>query len=196
MDYKNLKIPSGVKKRMDILKGHRTYGEYLDAVIGYFEMTGVDATYGQLPPAVTIVKAMKEENTILFRRMEDMIKILRNIETTKIDLLLHGVDSIIKGKSLGNGVDDSADIGPKEEEIYQLIKINDQQEGIITKLKEEIKTLKMENSNLKINNCNKAKEVVELVEELLSERILGKEGILTKEYRVQLIEKIKRIADV
>lgn len=191
-----MKIPSDIKKRMDLLKGRKTYAEYWDSILSYFEMTGVDPTYGQLPPSVTIVKALKEETSIVYRRVEDMIKILRNIEANKIDGMIHALDSLIKGKTFVAGADDSTDIGLKEQEIYQVVQINETQEKLITQQKGEINRLKMENEALKTNNFNKGPEVVELVEELLSDRILGKEGVLTKEHKAQLIEKIKHIAYV
>lgn len=195
-EYKTMKIPSDIKKRMDLLKGRKTYAEYWDSILSYFEMTGVDPTYGQLPPSVTIVKALKEETSIVYRRVEDMIKILRNIEANKIDGMIHALDSLIKGKTFAAGADDSTDIGLKEQEIYQVVQINETQEKLITQQKKEINRLKMENEALKTNNFNKGPEVVELVEELLSDRILGKEGVLTKEHKAQLIEKIKHIAYV
>ena len=40
--YKNLKISPLTKNRLDKLKGRNTYDKYLDAVLGYFENTGID----------------------------------------------------------------------------------------------------------------------------------------------------------
>lgn len=192
-----MKIPSDVKKRMDILKGRKTYAEYLDSVLSYFEMTGVDPVYGQLPPVVTIVKTLKDECNSIYRRIEDVIKINRNIETNKIDPMLHGIDSLLQGKREPDaGVSDPGEVGPSEEEMIRIIEINDKQEEIITKLREESRNLKSENNQLRTNNSNKAQEIVELVEELLSDKTLGKDGVLTKEYKTQLFEKIRRIAYV
>jgi len=197
MEYKNMKIPSDVKKRMDILKGRKTYAEYLDSVLSYFEMTGVDPVYGQLPPVVTIVKTLKDECSSIYRRIEDVIKINRNIETNKIDPMLRGIDSLLQGKREADaGASDPGDVGPSEEEMIRIIEINDKQEEIITKLREESRNLKSENNLLRTNNSNKAQEIVELVEELLSDKTLGKDGVLTKEYKTQLFHKIRRIAYV
>jgi len=197
MEYKNMKIPSDVKKRMDILKGRKTYAEYLDSVLSYFEMTGVDPVYGQLPPVVTIVKTLKDECSSIYRRIEDVIKINRNIETNKIDPMLRGIDSLLQGKREADaGASDPGDVGPSEEEMIRIIEINDKQEEIITKLREESRNLKSENNLLRTNNSNKAQEIVELVEELLSDKTLGKDGVLTKEYKTQLFQKIRRIAYV
>ncbi len=131
-----MKIPSDVKKRMDILKGRKTYAEYLDSVLSYFEMTGVDPVYGQLPPVVTIVKTLKDECSSIYRRIEDVIKINRNIETNKIDPMLRGIDSLLQGKREADaGASDPGDVGPSEEEMIRIIEINDKQEEIITKLR-------------------------------------------------------------
>ena len=41
IQYKNLKVASEIKIRMDFQKKNQTYSEYLDNVLSYFEMTGV-----------------------------------------------------------------------------------------------------------------------------------------------------------
>ena len=96
IQYKNLKVASEIKIRMDFQKKNQTYSEYLDNVLSYFEMTGVDPKYGQLPPVVTITKTINEAFQASYKRTEDVIKILRNIETNKIDPMLHALDDVPK----------------------------------------------------------------------------------------------------
>ncbi len=192
--YKNLKISPLTKNRLDKLKGRNTYDKYLDAVLGYFENTGIDPRYSQLPPQQSIIKALKEESAVLFKRIEDSIKIMRNIEMQKLDPVMHGIETILSGSS-SSGVED---IGPDAEEVYQLVKINERLES---KIKEQDNLISDLRRQLRLSQQTaNVQEVISTVEELLSDRILptDKNGdyILSKEHRLQLIRKIKTYSNV
>lgn len=192
--YKNLKISPLTKNRLDKLKGRNTYDKYLDAVLGYFENTGIDPRYSQLPPQQSIIKALKEESAVLFKRIEDSIKIMRNIEMQKLDPVMHGIETILSGSS-SPGVED---IGPDAEEVYQLVQINERLES---KIKEQDNLISDLRRQLRLSQQTaNVQEVISTVEELLSDRILptDKNGdyILSKEHRLQLIRKIKTYSDV
>ena len=198
IQYKNLKVASEIKIRMDFQKKNQTYSEYLDNVLSYFEMTGVDPKYGQLPPVVTITKAMNEAFQASYKRTEDVIKILRNIETNKIDPILHALDGVPQERQEIAEMEDED--GPSEMEIYRLVQINEQQETLIRQKTEEINRLKEAIANLEKVNSTIVPELIDLVEELLSDKILEKDSnqnyILTREHRAQLFEKIRRKAYV
>lgn len=192
--YKNLKISPLTKNRLDKLKGRNTYDKYLDAVLGYFENTGIDPGYSQLPPQQSIIKALKEESAVLFKRIEDGIKIMRNIEMQKLDPVVHGIEAILSGSS-SSGVED---IGPDAEEVYQLVQINERLES---KIKEQDNLISDLRRQLRLSQqTTNVQEVISTVEELLSDRILptDKNGdfILSKEHRLQLIRKIKTYSNV
>ena len=122
IQYKNLKVASEIKIRMDFQKKNQTYSEYLDNVLSYFEMTGVDPKYGQLPPVVTITKTINEAFQASYKRTEDVIKILRNIETNKIDPMLHAFK---EGQAKQEIAEKEEEDGPSEMEIYRLVQINE-----------------------------------------------------------------------
>lgn len=192
--YKNLKISPLTKNRLDKLKGRNTYDKYLDAVLGYFENAGIDPRYSQLPPQQSIIKALKEESAVLFKRIEDSIKIMRNIEMQKLDPVMHGIETILSGSS-SSGVED---IGPDAEEVYQLVQINERLES---KIKEQDNLISDLRRQLRLSQQTaNVQEVISTVEELLSDRILptDKNGdyILSKEHRLQLIRKIKTYSNV
>ena len=192
--YKNLKISPLTKNRLDKLKGRNTYDKYLDAVLGYFENTGIDPRYSQLPPQQSIIKALKEESAVLFKRIEDSIKIMRNIEMQKLDPVMHGIETILSGSS-SSGVED---IGPDAEEVYQLLKINERLES---KIKEQDNLISDLRRQLRLSQQTaNVQEVISTVEELLSDRMLptDKNGdyILSKEHRLQLIRKMKTYSNV
>lgn len=192
--YKNLKISPLTKNRLDKLKGRNTYDKYLDAVLGYFENTGIDPRYSQLPPQQSIIKALKEESAVLFKRIEDSIKIMRNIEMQKLDPVMHGIETILSGSSSSS----VEDIGPDAEEVYQLVQINERLES---KIKEQDNLISDLRRQLRLSQQTaNVQEVISTVEELLSDRILptDKNGdyILSKEHRLQLIRKIKTYSNV
>ena len=124
-----------------------------------------------------------------------MIKILRNIETTKIDVILHDLEDLKSGEfSNTPEVVENFD----QDEIYRLIQLNEtlaknakDKENVIQKLQGDIVYLK-KNTNIQT--------IIETVEELLSENNLSIDTkgnlVLPREYRDLLIEKIKTISNV
>ncbi|WP_373176657.1 BfmA/BtgA family mobilization protein [Bacteroides eggerthii] len=194
-DLKSIKINSEVKKRLDFQKKRSTYSVCIEQMLDYFEMTGLEPKLGQVPPVATINKAISETSAALYKRMDDVIKILRNIETTKIDVMVHTLEDLKLGKiSNTPEVVESFD----NDEIYRIIQLNEKltknvkdKEIIIQNLQNDIVSLK---KNSKIQN------VIEAVDELLSENNLIQDTkgnlILPREYRDLLIEKIKTISDV
>lgn len=194
-DLKSIKINGEVKKRLDFQKRRTTYSVYIEQMLDYFDMTGLEPKLGQVPPVATINKAISETSSALYKRMDDVIKILRNIETTKIDVMVHTLEDLKLGKiSNTPEVVESFD----NDEIYRIIQLNEKltknvkdKEFIIQNLQNDIVSLK---KNSKIQN------VIEAVDELLSENNLIQDTkgnlILPREYRDLLIEKIKTISDV
>lgn len=193
--FKSIKIRQEVKNRLDFFKKKLTYSECLDQMLTYFELTGIDPRLGQTPPIVTFVATLKETSSALYKRIEDMIKIMRNVETNKIDPILHTVDNILAGKS--NNTPEVV-IGAEEEQMYQLIALNKQLEKELENKENIIQNFKLKFSDGAQNA--KIQDIIYTLEELLSERNLpnDKAGniILTLDYKKRLIEKIKTIANV
>lgn len=194
-DLKSIKIDSEVKKRLDFQKKRSTYSVCIEQMLDYFEMTGIEPKLGQTPPAAIINKAIGETSAALYKRMDDVIKILRNIETTKIDVILHDLEDLKSGEfSNTPEVVENFD----QDEIYRLIQLNEtlaknakDKENVIQKLQGDIVYLK-KNTNIQI--------IIETVEELLSENNLSIDTkgnlVFPREYRDLLIEKIKTISNV
>lgn len=191
-DLKSIKINGEVKKRLDFQKKRTTYSVYIEQMLDYFDMTGLEPKLGQVPPVTTINKTISETSAALYKRMDDVIKILRNIEINKIDVMVHALE---KGKiSNTPEVVENFD----QDEIYRLIQLNEtlrenvkNKENIIHKLQSDIVSL---------NKDAKIQDIIETVDELLSENNLNQDAkgnfILPREYRNLLIEKIKTISNV
>lgn len=191
-DLKSIKINGEVKKRLDFQKRRTTYSVYIEQMLDYFDMTGLEPKLGQVPPVTTINKTISETSAALYKRMDDVIKILRNIEINKIDVMVHALE---KGKiSNTPEVVENFD----QDEIYRLIQLNEtlrenvkNKENIIHKLQSDIVSL---------NKDAKIQDIIETVDELLSENNLNHDAkgnfILPREYRNLLIEKIKTISNV
>ena len=181
-----------VKNRLDRYKKRCSYSDCLDEMLGYFELTGVEPRLGQTPPVATFVSTMKSGNAVLLKRMDDLIKILRNIEINKIDPILHSVeDGFFSDRS------NTPEVGlsVSEEELYQVIQMNE-------KLKSDIRNKDILIQKLRsdaIEN-NVIQDIISDIEELLSDRILSsnKDGffLLSREHRDQLIRKIRTYINV
>lgn len=194
-ELKSIKINSEVKKRLDLQKKRSTYSFYIEEMLAYFEMTGLEPKLGQIPPVAAINKTIGETSAALYKRMDDVIKILRNIETSKIDVMVHALEGLKSGDfSNTPEVVENFD----QDEIYRFIQLNEEltkdiknKENFIQKLQNEILSLKKD---------TKIQDIIETVAELLSENSLSQDAkgnlILPREYRNLLIEKIKTISNV
>ena len=194
-ELKSIKINSEVKKRLDLQKKRSTYSFYIEEMLAYFEMTGLEPKLGQIPPVAAINKTIGETSAALYKRMDDVIKILRNIETSKIDVMVHVLEGLKSGDfSNTPEVVENFD----QDEIYRFIQLNEEltkdiknKENFIQKLQNEILSLKKD---------TKIQDIIETVAELLSENSLSQDAkgnlILPREYRNLLIEKIKTISNV
>lgn len=194
-ELKSIKINSEVKKRLDLQKKRSTYSFYIEEMLAYFEMTGLEPKLGQIPPVAAINKTIGETSAALYKRMDDVIKILRNIETSKIDVMVHALEGLKSGDfSNTPEVVENFD----QDEIYRFIQLNEEltkdiknKENFIQKLQNEILSSKKD---------TKIQDIIETVAELLSENSLSQDAkgnlILPREYRNLLIEKIKTISNV
>lgn len=194
-DLKSIKINSEVKKRLDFQKRRSTYSFYIEQMLSYFEMTGLEPKLGQVPPVATINKTIGEATGALYKRMDDMIKILRNIETTKIDVMAHNLETLKQGEI--NNTPEVA-INFDNDEIYRVIQLNENltkeletKNNLVQRLQKDIVNLKQD---------TRTQDVIDALEELLSDKVLNQDDkgnfILTCEYRNRLIEKIKTIFNV
>ncbi|NDV83452.1 BfmA/BtgA family mobilization protein [Bacteroides sp. 51] len=182
IEYANLKIDVLVKNKIDSLKGRTTYSQWFDDIIDYVIMNGIDPkNYRTLPPALTITKTITETFKTLSDRLENAIKIIRSIETTKIDPMLHTIESIASGTQRD-------DIGPEEMQVFEMVKMNEQ-------LQKENSEMNQIITNLKSTKLSDRKELAAIVDDLISEQHISVDNsgnyIITKEYKKLLIEKIR-----
>lgn len=188
--FASLKIRKTVKSRLDLLKKNSTYTDILDSMIVYFEISGIDPKSGQTPPAQTIIKVLNENFSHVNKRIEDFIKIIRNIENKKIDYIMDALQAFSGSIEL-----DSQTLG--DENIQKML-------DTIELLRSQLKEKEKELSKLK---AQKEKyiyitaEVLETVKELLSDDILDHDSktnylLLSPNHREQLIAKIKTICNV
>lgn len=191
-NFKSIKIKSEVKNRFDIFKKRYSYSDCLEQMLAYFELTGVEPKLGQTPPVQIFLTSLKDSHTGLHKRLDDVIKIIRNIEMNKIDPVTHGIQML-----LDTNTDNTQEVSvsPKEEEIYQVVQINE-------KLMKELKAKDLMIQKLKsdLNQDTRVKDIIDTIEELLSDKILStdRDGnfLLSREHRNQLIQKVKTYYNV
>lgn len=194
-ELKSIKINSEVKKRLDLQKKRSTYSFYIEEMLAYFEMTGLEPKLGQIPPVAAINKTIGETSAALYKRMDDVIKILRNIETSKIDVMVHALEGLKSGDfSNTPEVVENFD----QDEIYRFIQLNEELTKDIKNKENFIQNL--QNEILSLKKDTKIQDIIETVTELLSENSLSQDAkgnlILPREYRNLLIEKIETISNV
>lgn len=189
-EWNNIKIWKNVKVRLDMLKKNCTYSEFLESMIAYFEITGIEPKSGQIPPAQSIINAIDSNAAITNKRIEDLIKILRNIENTKIDPIFDGIGALVGGIEF-----DTSSLG--DENLEKMVNTIDSLKKQINEKDHKIMILQKE----KEKYFNNTVDVIRTIEELLSNQILEQDSrnnylLLSPEHRDQLITKIKTISHV
>ena len=182
--YSNLKINPDLKKRLDILRKGKTFNQILEEILTYFEMTGVNPKSDRTPPVETFVKELNQQGEAIMNRLTSVIKIIRNIETNKIDLIL---DEVVGGE-----------VKPKEEvisenEIMDVIKINESLKQKLVNKELEIERIKGEH----LNAGGKSVAIIQIVEQYLKSPELTKDNrgnvIVSEIYIKNLINKISHV---
>jgi len=182
--YSNLKINPDLKKRLDKLRKGKTYNQIIEEILTYFDMTGVNPQSDRTPPVETFVRELQKQSEAIKDRLTSVIKIIRNIETNKIDLIL---DELVGGE-----------VRPKEEvisenEIMDVIKINESLKQKLVNKELEINKLKEEH----LNSGDKSGVIIQIVEQYLKSPELTKDNrgniIVSEIYIKNLINKISHV---
>jgi len=120
-------IPQILKLRLERAKGNKTHSAYIDSMLNYFEITGIEPSSIKVHPGV---------ETIL--RIESVIKILKNIEKTKLNPLLEKID-LLTPFSYNSSSTRASQV--TDEEVNSLA-------SLVERLNQEVSEKKRHNSNL------------------------------------------------
>jgi len=165
--FKYVPVYESTKKRLDSIKGRKSYELMLDEMLTYFEQTGIVPTSRMVSP----VTAMKEQSN-------RVIEVMRGIEK-KENISLNAIYDLVKTISLGKRNDEEGKpISPDNENYMHVSEVEKLVEKHKT-LEEQFQKSERENKSLlaKINllesetkpdnlvNTNLLLEIVERLEE-------------------------------
>lgn len=123
-----VKLDDAVKARLDRLKGKRTYNDYVEQMVSYFEVTKIVPETSFLPPTEEVKKQISR-----------VIEVVRGIEK-KQSAQLEAIRTSLLGRGDGNGGDDDFISLQEAQELLDRYKAL---EGENQKLKDENKRLQI-----------------------------------------------------
>lgn len=187
--YINLKVSPEIRERLNKLRGKKTYSEIMDEILTFIEVTGINPRIDRTPPVDTFVKEIEKHSSALNKRLESIVKIIRNIENTKIDPIFHGMGA----KQQPATKDYEPELSVKEQEIFQIIQIN-------KNLKEQIQLMREEEENV-LNELSEARKksatIVQIVEKYLQSEDLVRDRMgnvtLNEIFIKNLLNKINNV---
>jgi len=124
-------IPQILKLRLERAKGNKAHSTYIDSMLNYFEITGIEPSSIKVHPGIETIQ-----------RIESVIKILKNIEKTKLNPLLDKID-LLSTASYNSSSTRASQV--TDEEVNSLT-------ILIEKLNQEITDKKKRNSSLESEN--------------------------------------------
>jgi vacuolar-type H+-ATPase subunit I/STV1 len=127
MDTTQIRVYTTTKAKIDKMKGKLSSASYVDGMVYYFEMTGLTPQSMRAHPSQELKDGI-----------ERVVKIIRNIEKTKIDETLNLVRKFFIEKiAVGEGRGD----GFKKEEVAAMLEYKDALEKKLSISKQQYDTL-------------------------------------------------------
>lgn len=190
---KLIKITASCKERLEKAKGLATFSDFISDMLSYFEMIKLDPKSAISNPTTEFILHIDRAKEITLKRMEDVIKIIRNIETTKLAGIVEKVSSI-ESLLLGNST------GLSIEQIQEVVNENQRLHDDIEKLKFEnqkiLESKKRFEVNAPGNNTELSSTIVRRVKAHLDPGSLKKtaqknEYIISQDYINAIIEDLE-----
>lgn len=149
-----IRIPSIIKARLEKAKGRKTHAEYIDAMLNYFEITNIEPSSIRTHPGIETIN-----------RIESVIKILKNIEKTKIDPILRLLNDRVPTSDVGEQIVEGVTV----DQLNQVLAKNEDLENQVKTLKEELSNAHLNLlSNANSSSVSSNSELLELLESLLN----------------------------
>lgn len=189
-EYKNLKITPKIYDRLNKLRKGHTYSEILDEILTYFELTGINPKTDRTPPVDLFIKELDRHSSGMMKRLEAVVKIIRNIENTKIDPILH---NIADSGNISSPTAYEEELTISDQEMFQLVQIN-------KNLKEELqnKEKEMDAIQKKIDwNSSNKEDIIKIVENFFSTENVPRDRMgnitINEMFVKNLLNKIKNV---
>lgn len=190
---KLIKITASCKERLEKAKGLATFSDFISDMLSYFEMIKLDPKSAISNPTTEFILHIDRAKDTTLKRMEDVIKIIRNIETTKLAGIIEKVSSV-ESLLLGNST------GLSIEQIQEVVNENQRLHDDIEKLRFEnqkiLESKKRFEVNAPGNNTELSSTIVRRVKAHLDPGALKKtaqknEYIISQDYINAIIEDLE-----
>lgn len=190
---KLIKITASCKERLEKAKGLATFSDFISDMLSYFEMIKLDPKSAISNPTTEFILHIDRAKDTTLKRMEDVIKIIRNIETTKLAGIIEKVSSV-ESLLLGNST------GLSIEQIQEVVNENQRLHDDIEKLRFEnqkiLESKKRFEVNAPGNNTELSNTIVRRVKAHLDPGALKKtaqknEYIISQDYINAIIEDLE-----
>lgn len=190
---KLIKITVSCKERLERAKGIATFSDFISDMLSYFEMIKLDPKTAISNPTTEVILHIDRAKDMVIKRMEDVIKIIRNIETTKLANIserVAGVESLLLTDSTGLSI----------EQIQEVVNENQRLHNELEKLRFENKKILDTQKYSQVNMVDTNKELPRLIirrlkshldTEMLQKTAKKNEFIISQDYINLIIEDLE-----
>lgn len=190
---KLIKITVSCKERLERAKGIATFSDFISDMLSYFEMIKLDPKTAISNPTTEVILHIDRAKDMVIKRMEDVIKIIRNIETTKLANIserVAGVESLLLTDSTGLSI----------EQIQEVVNENQRLHNELEKLRFENKKILDTQIHSQVNMIDTNKELPRLIirrlkshlnAEMLQKTAKRNEFIISQDYINLIIEDLE-----
>jgi hypothetical protein len=176
-ESKLIKIDKIIYSKLEYLKGKKTFGAYIELMLKYFELTGVN------PESVQAPLIQETKNGI-----ERIVKIIKAIEKEKLNKMLHLLENLYQEPpSMVDGVSES--------QLVEVMNLNEKLDQNIARLQKEKEVLLEKNRALNVEisqlqkndagsvqvDIDELKQIAQWFENLEPKNMFSKEVSLTKD---------------
>ena len=171
-----IKLDRIIYSKLEYLKGKKTFGAYIELMLKYFELTGVN------PESVQAPLIQETKNGI-----ERIVKIIKAIEKEKLNKMLHLLENLYQEPpSMVDGVSES--------QLVEVMNLNEKLDQNIARLQKEKEVLLEKNRALNVEisqlqkndagsevDIDELKQIAQWFENLEPKNMFSKEVSLTKD---------------
>jgi D-serine dehydratase len=185
--YKYIRVEAIVWAKMEHLKAEKSFSTYIESMLKYFELTGIN------PESLQAPLAQETKNGI-----ERIVKIIKAIEKDKLNRILYLLEDLHQEpQSMVDGVSES--------QLVEVMNMNEKLDQNIQRLQKEKEALLEKNRDLNVelsqvqkNNgsvgvdTDELKQIAQWFENLEPKNMFSKEVSLTKDALGKIAKRISK----
>lgn len=185
--YKYIRVEAIVWAKMEHLKGEKSFSTYIESMLKYFELTGIN------PESLQAPLAQETKNGI-----ERIVKIIKAIEKDKLNRILYLLEDLHQEpQSMVDGVSESqlVEVMNMNEKLDQNIqRLQKEKEALLEKnraLNVELSQVQKNNGSVGVDT-DELKQIAQWFENLEPKNMFSKEVSLTKDALGKIAKRISK----